>query len=43
MIEGLARIVRESIKKGLFQKIKIGVNLVLISLLQFADDILFFI
>jgi len=33
VVEGLARLVREAIKKSLFQEIKIGANLVLISLL----------
>jgi len=41
VVEGLIGLVRESIKKGLFQEIKIGVNLVLIISLHFADDTLF--
>ena len=40
--KGLAGLIREALRKGLFKGVKIGYNQVGISLLQFTNDTLFF-
>lgn len=42
MVEGLCGLVREAIKKNLFEDVMVGGGEVTISILQFEDDTLFF-
>ena len=43
MVEGLCGLVREAIKKNLFEGVMVGGGEVTISILQFEDDTLFFV